>query len=237
MNGVTTRVCLAGEAVRPECSLAAPDRRGLPGSPGMPTTSQFPARLQPWDGRGCLALPCLLCRVIPSDGQRWGFSNGEYRPCGRGAVPKLGCCARSSRTSRAICWAGRNVTPPCLGSSVPTSECWQARRAGMQQQGCRAAPGSWHFALLTRYAYCSFFTFPLPLQLILKCSSAVITCCAPAHLHQLPSLAVTSNQHRINCRFAGRKVSLIKHISKGKCALRCIYVALSKRFMWGPGET
>lgn len=85
----------------------------------------------------------------------------------------------------------------------------------MQQQGCRAAPGIWHFALLTCYAYCSFFTFLLLLQLILNCSSAVITCCAPAHLHPLPSLAVTSNQHRINCRFAGRKVSLIKRVSKG----------------------
>lgn len=37
-----------------------------------------------------------------------------------------------------------------------------------------------------------------------------ITCCAPAHLHQLPSLAGTSNQHRANCRFPGRKASLIR---------------------------
>lgn len=130
-------------------------------------------------------------------------------------MPKPECHAQSGWASRALCWAGRNVMPPYLGSSVPTGESQRAWRAGMQQQGCRAGPGSWHFALLTRYAYCSFFTFLLPLQLILKCSSAVITCCAPAHLHHLPSLAVTSNQHRINCRFAGRKVNLMKHISKG----------------------
>lgn len=142
--------------------------------------------------------------------QQWGVTVLRAR-----ASAELGCRAQSSRASRALCWAGCNVTPPCLGSSALTSESRGARSAGMQQQGCRAAPGIRHFALLTRYTYCSFFTFLLLLQLILNCSSAVITCCAPAHLHPLPSLAVTSNQHRINCRFAGRKVSLIKRVSKG----------------------
>lgn len=103
----------------------------------------------------------------------------------------------------------------------------------MPQQGCRAAQRSWHFALLTLYAYCSFFTFLLPLQLILKCSSAVITCCAPTHLHQLLSLAVASNQHRINCKFAGRKVSLIKHISKGTT----VFMLLSANVSCGDQES
>lgn len=60
----------------------------------------------------------------------------------------------------------------------------------------------------------------------------VITCCAPAHLHQLPSLAVTSNQHRINCRFAGGKVSLIKHSSKGTV----VFMLLSANFSCGDQE-
>jgi len=55
---------------------------------------------------------------------------------------------------------------------------------------------------------------------------------APQPTPQLPALAETSTQHGINCRCAGRKGSLIKHISKGTVAS----MSLSANFSCGDPE-
>lgn len=54
---------------------------------------------------------------------------------------------------------------------------------------------SWHFALIMHYTYHGFFYIFATFTINFQCSSMTITCCTPAHLHQLPSLARTSNQH------------------------------------------
>lgn len=93
------------EAARSECPLAAPDRRGLPGSPGVQTASQFPARLQSWDSRGSPARSAGLSLQMANAG---ASAMGTNAPAGEGQCRSRSAMPRAA--GQAEPFAGLGVT-------------------------------------------------------------------------------------------------------------------------------